>query len=197
MSATATATRPIRYVPEPPCRTPIQTASVAPCARSWGDPFGVLLVEDNDDEIVMARQVLKRGGLTDRPRVVRDGRAALEVLLGPIRYAAASSPLAEVPDVILLDLGLPKISGLVVLQRIKEHARVSEIPVVVLSGADDEGMAQFCMNHGANMYIVKPISCVHVMNIIVAVQKHWLAVENVRGLDIEWSKRMGSGEARL
>ena len=196
MSATATATRPIRYVPEPPDRTPMPAASVAPWTRSWGDPFGVLLVEDNDDEIVMARRVLKRGGLTDRPRVARDGRAALDVLLGPNRYAAAAPP-AEVPDVILLDLGLPKISGLVVLQRIKEHARVSEIPVVVLSGADDEGMAQFCMNHGANMYIVKPISCVHVMNIIVAVQKHWLAVESVRGLDAGWTGRLAPGEARL
>ncbi len=187
-AATATATRPVRYVPEPPSLTPAP-ASVASHFRSWGEPFGVLLVEDNDDEIVMVQHTLKRAGLTDRPHVVRDGRAALDVLLGPNRFAAASSPLADVPDVILLDLGLPKISGLNVLRQIKENARVADIPVVVLSGADNEGTAQVCMNLGANMYIVKPISYVQVMNIIVAVQKHWLAAENLRGLDVSWSER--------
>ncbi|MHB8377102.1 MAG: response regulator [Dehalococcoidia bacterium] len=197
MPATATTTRPVRYVAEPPPRTPVATTSVAPLPRSWGEPFGVLLVEDNADEIVVVQHTLKRAGLTDRPHVVRDGRAALDVLLGPNCYAAAAPPLTEVPDVVLLDLGLPKISGLNVLRRIKEHARVSDIPVVVLSGADDEGTAQMCMNLGANMYIVKPISCVHVMNIIVAVQKHWLAVENFRWFDIEWRERLAASDARM
>jgi CheY-like chemotaxis protein len=189
MPATATATRPVRYVAEPPNRTPVPATSGAPLSRSFGEPFSVLLVEDNDDEIVVVQHTLKRAGLTDRPRVVRDGRAALDVLLRPNRYAAAASPLAEVPDVVLLDLGLPKVSGLDVLRRIKESARVSDIPVVVLSGADDEGIAQVCMNLGANMYIVKPISYVQVMNIIVAVQKHWLAVEAFRGFDVTRSER--------
>jgi CheY-like chemotaxis protein len=174
-------------VEERPARTPTPATAVAPLSRSWGEPFGVLLVEDNDDEIVMVQRTLKRGGLTDRPQVARDGRAALDVLLGPNRFSPATSPIAEVPDVILLDLGLPKISGLNVLRRLKENARVSDIPVVVLSAADDEGTAQVCMNLGANMYIVKPISGVQVMNIIVAVQKHWLAVENFRAFDIEWA----------
>lgn len=189
MSATATATRPVRYVPERATRAPVPTTSVSPLPRSWGEPFGVLLVEDNDDEIVMVQHTLKRAGLTDRPLVVRDGRAALDVLLGPSRYAAAPSPLADVPDVILLDLGLPKISGLNVLRRVKENARISDVPVVVLSGADDEETAQVCMNLGATMYIVKPISYVHVMNLIVAVQKHWLAAESFRGFAVEWNER--------
>ncbi|MEX2247284.1 MAG: response regulator [Dehalococcoidia bacterium] len=189
MPATAIATRPVRYVPEPPIGTQVRSTSVTPLSGPWGEPLRVLLVEDNDDEIVMVQRTLKRAGLTDRPHVVRDGRAALDVLLGPNRYAAARSPLAEVPDVILLDLGLPKISGLNVLRRIKGNARVSDVPVVVLSGADDEETAQVCMNLGATMYIVKPISYVQVMNIIVTVQKHRLAAENARGLDVEGSDR--------
>lgn len=187
--APATVTRPIRYVLERPGRTPVPATSVAPLSRSWGKPFEVLLVEDNDDDIVMVRHTLKRAGLTDRPLVVRDGRAALDLLLGPSCYAAAPSPLAEVPDVVLLDLGLPKISGLDVLRRIKENARISDIPVVVLSGTDDEGTAHVCMELGANMYIIKPISYVQVMNVIVAVQKHWLAAENFRRFDMKWSER--------
>jgi hypothetical protein len=188
-AATATAVREIRYVPEPPTRTPFTMTSVAPRSILWNEPFDVLLVEDNEDEIVMVQHTLKRAGLTDRPHVVRDGRAALDLLLGPRRYAAASSPLAEVPDVILLDLGLPKVSGLDVLRRIKENARLSDIPVVVLSGSDDEETAHVCMDLGANMYILKPISYVQVMNVIVAVQKHWLAAENFRTFDIQWSDR--------
>jgi two-component system response regulator len=189
MPATAiAATRPVRYVPEPPGLTPLPAAVALP-PRSWGEPFNVLLIEDNDDEIVMVQHTLKRAGLTDRPHVVRDGRAALDVLLGPNRFAAIASPLADVPDVILLDLGLPRISGLSVLGQIKETPRVADIPVVVLSGADNEGTAQVCMDLGANMYIVKPISYVHVMNIIVAVQKHWLAAENLRGFDVQWNER--------
>ena len=189
MSAVATATRPVSHVSEEPWPAPAEMTTGVPPSRSWGEPFGVLLIEDNDDEVVVAQHTLKRAGLTDRPHVVRDGRAALDVLLGPNRYAVAESPLADVPDVILLDLGLPKVSGLNVLRRIKENARVADIPVVVLSGADDEGMVQVCMNLGANMYLIKPISYVHVMNIIVAVQKHWLAMENFRGFDVAWSTR--------
>ena len=197
MPATTTATRPVRYVQEPLSRTPASTTSLAPLSRSWGEPFGVLLVEDNDDEIVVVQHTLKRAGLTDGPHVVRDGRAALDVLLGPNGCAAAAPPLTDVPDVILLDLGLPKLSGLIVLRRIKEDARISDVPVVVLSGADDEGMAQTCMNLGADMYIVKPISYVHVMNIIVAVEKHWLAVENFRGFDAQWSERIAASDTCL
>lgn len=183
MSATATANarRPVRYVAEPAIRIATPMPLAAPGSRSWGEPFEVLLVEDNDDEILMLQRTLKRAGLTDRPHVVRDGRAALDALLGSNSYAAAPSPLTDVPDVIVLDLGLPRISGLDVLRRIKESAGVSDIPVVVVSGSDDEGTARVCMDLGANMYIVKPISYVQVMNVIVAVQKHWLAVENLRG----------------
>lgn len=155
---------------------------------TWSEPFAVLLVEDNDDEVVMVQRTLKRGGLTDHPHVARDGRVALDILLGPNRFAAATSPL-DAPDVILLDLGLPKVSGLNVLRRIKENVRVADIPVVVLSGSDDEAMAQVCMNLGANMYITKPISLMHVMNVIVAVHNHWLATDNFRKFEVEWSQR--------
>jgi DNA-binding response OmpR family regulator len=97
--------------------------------------------------------------------------------------------MADVPDVILLDLAIPKISGLDVLQRIKGNSRISDVPVVVLSGTGDEVVAQVCMDLGASMYIVKPISEVHVMNVIVAIQRHWLASENFRRWTIERSER--------
>ncbi len=187
MPATTTMSRPIRYVPEPPGTTPAPATRVAPLSTSWGEPFGVLLVEDNDDEVVMVQHTLKRAGLTDRPHVVRDGRAALEVLLGPDHFLRAPSPLAETPDVVLLDLGLPQLSGLSVLRRVKENARTADIPVIVISGADDEETARVCMNLGATMYLVKPISFLEVMNVIVAVQQHWLAAENFRRLELRWS----------
>ncbi len=197
MSRAAIATRPVKYVPERPSRTPVPSTLVGPRSGTYGEPFGVLLIEDNDDEVVVIQHTLKRAGLTDDPHVVRDGRAALDVLLGPNNSAVAAPPFTHVPDVILLDLGLPKLSGLIVLRRIKEDARVSDVPVVVLSGADDEGMAQTCMNLGANMYIVKPISYVHVMNIIVAVEKHWLAVENFHRFDVQWRERIAASDACL
>jgi two-component system response regulator len=149
----------------------------------------VLLVEDDDDEIVMITHTLKRAGLSDRPHIVRDGRAALDVLLGPSGRAARTSPLAETPDVVLLDLGLPEISGLELLRRIKANVRVADIPVVVLSGADDDLTARVCMDLGASMYIIKPVSYAQVMNIIVAVQKHWMATEQFNALGLEWRAR--------
>jgi CheY-like chemotaxis protein len=189
MPSTETATRSVRYV----SHTRTNTSAVPPADGTfttfWGGPFGVLLIEDSDDEIMMVQRTLKRAGLTDNPHVVRDGRAALDMLLGPPGYVVAPSALAEVPDVILLDLGLPKISGLSVLRKIKGNARSADIPVVVLSGADDEGMAQVCMDLGANMYLTKPLSYVEVMNIIVAIQKHWLAAESFRSWTVELSER--------
>jgi two-component system response regulator len=189
MPASTVATRRVRYVPEPIEDTLTSGVRVPSRYGTPGEPFEVLLVEDDDDEIVLVEHTLKRAGLTDRPHVVRDGRAALDVLLGPSRYAPFRSPLADAPDVILLDLALPKISGINVLQRIKSNARISDIPVVVLSGNGDEVMAQVCMDLGASMYIIKPISEVHVMNVIVAIQRHWLASENFRRWTIERSER--------
>lgn len=183
-----TATRPVRIIPEPRVSTLAPPASLPP-AKTWDGPFGVILVEDNEDEIVSIQRTLKRAGLTDRPHVVRDGRAALDMLLGPSLNNAAVPPVVDVPDVILLDIGLPRVSGLDVLRRVKEDVRVADIPVIVLSGADDEATAQVCMNLGANMYIVKPISSVQVMNIIVAVEKHWLAAENFDAFDLNWRER--------
>jgi CheY-like chemotaxis protein len=179
-----TAIRPIRYVPEPPRRIP--TTAVAARPLSCGQPFDVLLVEDDDDEILIVQRTMRRAGLTDEARVVRDGRTALDLLLGPNAYAA--SPLVEVPDVVVLDLGLPRVSGLDVLRRLKENALVADIPVVVLSGANDEGTARTCMNLGASMYLVKPISHVEAMNVVVAVHEHWLAVENFSRFDAAWEK---------
>ncbi len=188
-TATVTRTRAVRYVAERLSDPWAPATEVEPRSPSSGEPFEVLLVEDNDDEIMMVQRMMKRAGLTDVPHVVRDGLAALELLLGPRRYPAASSAITDVPDVILLDLGLPKVSGLNVLRRIKDNARVADIPVVVLSGAEDEEMAQVCMDLGASMYIIKPLSYVQVMNVIVAVQKHWLAAENFRQFEMGWSER--------
>jgi two-component system response regulator len=149
--------------------------------EAWGGPFGVLLVEDNDDDIVITERTLARGGLTDNPRIARDGKSALELLVGA-RAAQSHAAIGALPDVVLLDLGLPRVSGLDVLRKLKEHPRAADVPIVMLSGADDEGTAQVCMSLGSTMYVVKPLTALDVMNVIVAIQKHWLAIENFRAV---------------
>lgn len=187
-TAPARTTRPVRYIPEPPPRSPAVVPAAATDSKSWPDPFNVLLVEDNDDEITIVQRTLKRAGLTDSPHVARDGRTALQTLMGQSPGALEPSPLTGVPDVVLLDIGLPDVSGLIVLRRIKDHDYLADVPVVMLSGADNDRLARVCMDLGANMYIVKPFSYVQAMNVIVAVQKHWLAAENFRRMAAQWSE---------
>ena len=115
----------------------------------------ILLVEDNDNDTLLVVQALKNANLTNRIFVVRDGAAALDFLFCTGEFAYRR--LNDHPQVILLDLNLPKIDGLEVLRRIKADVRTRNIPVVVLTSSKFDDAIAVCKRLGAESFIAKPV----------------------------------------
>ena len=115
----------------------------------------ILLVEDNDNDALLVVQVLKKANLTNRIFVVRDGAAALNYLFCTGEFAYRQ--LNDHPQVILLDLNLPKIDGLEVLRRVKADTRTRPIPVVVLTASKSDEAIAICKRLGAETFIPKPV----------------------------------------
>ena len=111
----------------------------------------ILLVEDNIDDEELTLRSLKQCNLANEIVVARDGVEALEYLHG------ASAGVAQLPAVVILDLKLPKIDGLGVLKRIREHARTRTLPVVVLTSSAEDSDILATYDLGGNSYVRKPV----------------------------------------
>jgi CheY-like chemotaxis protein len=122
---------------------------------SPGAMVDILLVEDEPADVELTIRALKSAGLANSIDVVRDGEEALSYLM-----ANGTNPKTKVhsPKLILLDLQLPKLSGLEVLRRIKADARTKSVPVVVLTASDRGRDLQESRRLGAESYIVKPVN---------------------------------------
>jgi two-component system response regulator len=115
----------------------------------------ILLVEDNEDDEELTMRALRQARIANEIVVTRDGREALDYLFAEGRHAGRNA--AQTPALILLDLKLPKLSGLEVLQRIRADARTRLVPTVVLtSSSEDEDMLR-SYESGANSYVRKPV----------------------------------------
>ena len=115
----------------------------------------ILLVEDNPDDEALTMRALKQSKLANEIVVTRDGQEAVEFLFGTGKYEGRD--LSHMPTVILLDLKLPKLSGLEVLQQLRADQRTRVTPVVVLtSSSEDEDMMR-SYQLGANSYVRKPV----------------------------------------
>ena len=115
----------------------------------------IMVVEDNPDDEELTLRALRHGKVANDIVVTRDGSEALEFMFGTGKYAGRD--LSRMPAVILLDLKLPKLSGLDVLQRLRADERTKLIPIVVLtSSSEDEDMLR-SYQHGANSYVRKPV----------------------------------------
>lgn len=119
------------------------------------DEVEILLVEDNPFDAELTLHSLRSSNITNRIQLVRDGAEALEFIFCTGAYAQRS--LDNSPKVILLDLKLPKVDGLEVLQKIKADARTRVIPVVVLTSSREERDIIDSYQLGVNSYIVKPV----------------------------------------
>ena len=114
----------------------------------------VLLVEDNDDDVVLTLRALKAQNVANDVKVVTDGVEALDYLFARGAYAGANR---ELPQVVLLDLKLPKIDGLEVLRQLRAHPATRILPVVVLTSSAEERDLVESYSLGANSYIRKPV----------------------------------------
>jgi len=119
------------------------------------DVVDILLVEDSAEDAELTVRALRRAHVTNPIRVVEDGVEALDVLFGPRPDNAQDTPRA--PRLILLDVKLPKLSGVEVLKRIKADPRTKTIPVVMLTSSREDRDIKECYALGANSYVVKPV----------------------------------------
>jgi two-component system, response regulator len=119
------------------------------------DPVEILLVEDNPNDVELALHALRKNNLTNRVEVVRDGEEAIDFIFG--KGANSNGRRHERPKLILLDLKLPKVDGLEVLERLKSDPESRSIPVVVLTSSREESDIVKSYELGVNSYIVKPV----------------------------------------
>jgi CheY-like chemotaxis protein len=134
-------------------------------------PIRVLLVEDNPGDADLTKETLEAGKLHMKIDVVVDGAQAVDYLLRRPPFAAA-----EAPDLILLDLNLPRLDGRQVLAEIKTHERLRRIPVVVLTSSDAERDIVESYGLGANCYVTKPVGFEAFQSIVRSVEDFWFSV---------------------
>jgi CheY-like chemotaxis protein len=131
------------------------------------NPFrAILLVEDNPMDVDLTLRAFAKRNLANEVDVARDGEEALQRLA---EWEQGKTP----PVVILLDLKLPRVDGLEVLRRIKEHPRFHSIPVVVLTTSSEDSDIRTAYRLGANSYIVKPVSFDNFMDVVAQIELYW------------------------
>ena len=134
-------------------------------------PVEILLVEDNPGDARLTQEALKDGKVYNKLTVVPDGVEAMAYLRRQGRYAGAAQP-----DLILLDLNLPKKDGREVLQEIKADERLRRIPVVVLTSSNAEQDVLKSYGLHANCYVTKPVDLDQFMGAVKAIENFWLTV---------------------
>jgi CheY-like chemotaxis protein len=134
-----------------------------------GGLVDILYVEDNPVDVGLATDGLKH--ITNRIHVVRDGLAALHFLFGTGEYANRRT--RPNPQLILLDLGLPKVDGLEVLRRVKADPRTSGIPVIVLTASVRDRDLQASKRLGAEAYIIKPVDLQNLSRVTPQLNLQW------------------------
>jgi len=140
--------------------------------------FDLLLVEDNPGDIRLIEEALKEGNIPHRLHMVRDGAEAIEFLFRTGQHADAPRP-----DLVLLDLNLPKKDGREVLAEIKADPRLKLIPVVVLTTSEAEGDILKAYDLNANCYITKPVDLDEMIKVVLALEGFWLGIAKLPRLE--------------
>lgn len=134
-------------------------------------PIRVLLVEDNPGDAHLTRDTLEQSKLLVHITVTTDGEDALDYLLGRGNYVGV-----ELPDLIVLDLNLPKLGGREVLAEMKQHEQLRGIPVVVLTSSDAERDVVMSYQLGASCYVTKPVGLEAFQAIVRSIESFWFTV---------------------
>ena len=132
----------------------------------------ILLVEDNPNDVKLTIRALKKHNLVNEIQVVNDGAEALDYIFCTNKYAGRN--IEEYPKVIFLDLKLPKVNGLEVLEKIKSDDRTRHIPVVIVTSSAEDSDLRKCYQLGANSFIVKPVDFNSFMESILKLGFYWL-----------------------
>ena len=135
----------------------------------------VLLVEDNPQDEILILRSLKKINLANDIDVARDGQQALDYLFGEGEFADSPKPL---PAVMLLDIGLPRLSGLEVLARVRNDPRTRLLPVVILTSSDEERDRLRSYETGANSFVRKPLDFTEFVETVARLGIYWLATND-------------------
>jgi len=138
----------------------------------------ILLVEDNEDDAALAIRALKKQNLSNKLIHLKDGEEALEFIFGIGIYEGRNIEAA--PKVILLDLKMPKVNGIEVLQKLKADKRTSNIPVVVLTSSAEDPDIIKCYDLGVNSYIVKPVDFDNFSKIVGDLGYYWVLMNHTK-----------------
>ncbi len=140
-------------------------------SQSVSRPVEVLLVEDNPGDVRLTREALKEGSIRSHLHVARDGVEALAFLRRQGEHAGAPRP-----DLVLLDLNLPRKDGREVLTEIKEDAALRQIPVVVLTSSQADEDIRRAYDLHANCYIAKPVDLDRFIHVVRSIEEFWFTV---------------------
>jgi two-component system response regulator len=132
----------------------------------------ILLVEDNPDDEALTLRAIKKNNISNAVVVVRDGAEALDYLFATNAYAGRDTSV--LPQVVLLDLKLPKMDGLEVLRRLREDPRTRLLPVVILTSSTEEQDRFSGYELGANSYVRKPVDFVQFLEAVRNLGLYWL-----------------------
>jgi two-component system response regulator len=134
----------------------------------------VLLVEDNAGDAEMTTRALKKNGLANKLMHLKDGAQALDFLFAEGDFAGRE--VSNKPKVILLDLKMPKVSGIEVLRKLRADERTKKIPVVILTSSSEDPDIQACYDLGVNSYVVKPVEFEEFFKAISNLGLYWIIV---------------------
>ena len=136
---------------------------------------GVILhIEDDDDDAALAARAFRRSAFTPTLVRSRDGVDALDYLFGRGRYAGRD--VRELPALVLLDLKIPKISGLAVLKAIREDPRTRHLLVVVLTSSNEDRDRSSAYEQFVNSYLVKPLTYDHYITMAATLTSYWISL---------------------
>jgi chemotaxis family two-component system response regulator Rcp1 len=135
-------------------------------------PIDILLVEDSPNDVLITETALKEGNIRNKLIVARDGQEALDILFG-------QEGDGYLPELILLDLNLPKVDGMEVLQTIKSDPRLRLLPVIVLTTSTAEEDIVRSYELGVNTFISKPVQFEDFIKVVATIREYWIVIASL------------------
>lgn len=136
----------------------------------------ILIVEDNPQDEMLMLRALRKANVANQIDVVRDGQQALDYLFGEGEFAGRE--VTELPAVVALDIGLPRLSGLEVLERLRSNPRTRLLPVVIFTSSDEDRDRLKSYENGANSFVRKPVAFAAFTEAIARLGIYWLATND-------------------